>query len=138
MAGNVFDWNGFLKATQRGRGMKSVVRSAKKAYHPKAVRPLEKMAGQVSKIHKSSSVADTLHMMKYVESTNDLRHLAKVTAKHGKNTRGYLTLLGKGVLRGGKIIKKTAGFFIGLLSTLVSFIFSIIFLFPAKKKKRTV
>ncbi|MCK5917287.1 MAG: hypothetical protein KAG34_02625 [Cocleimonas sp.] len=135
MAGNVFDWNGFLKATQKGKGMKSVVRSAKKAYHPKAVRPLEKMAGQVSKIHKSSSVADTLHMMKYVESTKDLRHLAKVTAKHGKNTKGYLALLGKGVLRGGKIIKKTVGFFIGLLSTLVSFLFSVLFLFPTKKKK---
>jgi hypothetical protein len=135
MAGNVFDWNGFLKAIQQGRGMKSVVRAAKKAYHPKAIKPLEKMAGQVSMIHKSSSVADTIHMMKYVESSNDLRHLAKVTAKHGKNTRGYLKLLGKGLLRGGKIIKKTTGFFIGILSILVSFVFSIIFLFPTKKKK---
>lgn len=135
MAGNVFDWNGFLKSTQGGKGMKSLVRSAKKAYHPKAVKPLSKMAGQVSQIHKSSSVADTLHMMKYVDSTKDLRHLSKVTTKHGKNTRGYLKLLGKGLLRGGKIIKKTAGFFIGLISTLISFIFSMIFLFPTRKKK---
>ncbi len=137
MTSNVFDWNVFLKATQRGRGMKSIVRSAKKAYHPKAIKPLEKMAGQVSQIHKSSSIADTLRMMKYVNSTNDLRHLAKVTAKHGKNTRGYLKLLGKSVLRGGKILKKTAGFFIGLLNTLVSLVFSMIFLFPTKNKKST-
>ncbi|MCK5896326.1 MAG: hypothetical protein KAG20_05945 [Cocleimonas sp.] len=136
MAGNVFDWKGFVKATQSGKGMTNVMRAAKTAYHPKAVKPLGKMAGQVSQIQKSSSVADTLHMMKYVESTKDLRHLTKVTTKHGKNTRGYLLLLGKGVLRGGKILKKTTAFFIGLLGSLVSFIFSLIFLFPAKKKRK--
>jgi hypothetical protein len=136
MAGNVFDWNGFIKATKSGKGMKNLIRSAKKAYHPKAIKPLGKMAGQMSQIRKSSSVADTLQMMKYVDSTKDLRRLATVTKKHGKNTRGYLTLLGKGVLRGGKVIKKTVAFFQGLIGALVSFIFSVIFLFPSRKKKK--
>lgn len=136
MAGNVFDWSGFIKATKSGKGMKNLIRSAKKAYHPKAIKPLGKMAGQMSQIRKSSSVADTLKMMKYVDSTKDLRRLATVTKKHGKNTRGYLTLLGKGVLRGSKVIKKTVAFFQGLVGALVSFIFSVIFLFPSRKKKK--
>jgi hypothetical protein len=136
MGKNVFDWNGFIKATKSGKGMKSLVYAAKKSYHPQAVKPLGKMAGQVSQIRKSSSVADTLQMMKYVDSTKDLRHLSKVTKIHGKNTKGYLALLGKGVLRGGKILKKTTAFFIGLISSIISFIFSLIFLFPTKKKNK--
>jgi len=136
MAGNVFDWKGFIKATKSGKEMKSLVHAAKISYHPKAIEPIKKMAGQVSQIRKSSSVADTLHMMKYVESTKDLRHLSKVTKKHGKNSRGYLALLGTTMLRGGKILKKTTAFFIGIISSIVSFIFSLIFLFPTKKKKK--
>ncbi len=136
MASNVFDWNGFIKVAKSGKGMKSVVYAAKKSYHPKAIEPLKKMSGQVSQIHKSSSVADTLHMMKYVESTKDLQHLSKVTKKYGKNTRGYLALLGKTMLRGGKILKKTTAFFISLIGSIISFLFSLIFLFPSKKKKK--
>jgi hypothetical protein len=136
MAGNVFNWKGFIKATQNGKGMTNVVHAAKKAYNPQAIKPLGKMADQVSQIRKSTSVADTLHMMKYVKSTKDLGHLSKVTTKHGKNTKGYLTLLGMTVLRGGKIITKTAGFLISLVGSLISFIFSLIFLFPMKKKKK--
>jgi len=135
LAGNVFDWSGFIKVAKSRKGMKNIIRAAKTAFHPNAIKPLEKIAGQVSGIRKASSVADTLHLLKYVETTDDLRHLEKVTLKHGTKTKGYLKLLGKGMLRGGKIIKKTAGFFIGLIETLVSLIFSLIFLFPTKKKK---
>jgi hypothetical protein len=134
-ASNVFKWKGFIKATQNGKGITNVVHAAKKAYNPQAIKPLKKMAGQVSQIRKSTSVADTLQMMKYVKSTKDLQHLSKVSTKHGKNTKGYLKLLGITVLRGGKIITKTAAFIISLISSLISFIFSLIFLFPRKKKK---
>ncbi len=136
MGSNVFDWNGFLKIAKSGKGMKNLLQAAKKSYHPKAIEPLKKMAGQVSQIRKSSSVSDTLYMMKYVESTKDLRNLSKVAKKHGKNSRGYLALLGKTMFRGGKILKKTTEFFIGLISSIVSFIFSLIFLFPTKKKNK--
>ncbi|HIO93296.1 MAG TPA: hypothetical protein EYG68_10715 [Leucothrix mucor] len=135
LARNVFDWSRFIKIAKSRKGMKNIIHAAKSAYHPKAIKPLEKVASRVSAIHKSSSVADTLHLLKYVETTDDLRHLEKVAAKHGTKTKGYLKLLGKGMLRGGKIIKKTTGFFIALLETLVSLIFSLIFLFPTKKKK---
>lgn len=134
---NVFDWDAFLKISKKSKGMKSIIHAAKVSYHPKQVSPLGKVAGQVSQINKSSSVSDTLHLLKYVKSTKDLRHLEKVTIKHGVKTKGYLMLLGKGVLRGGKIIKRTASFFIGLLSSLVSLVFSLIFLFPTKKKNKT-
>lgn len=138
MGKNVFDWDGFLKVSKNSKGMKSIIRATKMAYHPRQVKPLEKVAGQVNQIKKSSSVADTLHLLKYVDSTNDLRHMEKVVIKHGAKTKGYLKLLGKGVLRGGKIIQKTTGFFIGLLGTLVSMVFSLIFLFPTKKKDKAV
>lgn len=136
MGGNVFDWNGFIKIAKSSKGMKNLLQAAKKSYHPKAVEPLRKMAEQVSEIRKSSSISDTLYMMKYVKSSKDLRNLSKVTKKHGKNSRGYLALLGKTMLHGGKILKKTTEFFIGLISSIVSFIFSLIFLFPTKKKNK--
>jgi len=135
LAAKVFDWSGFIKAAKSSKGMKNVLRAAKKAYHPKALKPLEKVAGQVGNIKKASSVADTLHLLKYVETTDDLRRVEKLTLKHGVNAKGYLKLLGKGMLRGGKIIKKTVGFFASLIGTIVSLIFSLIFLFPTKKKK---
>ncbi len=135
LAANVFDWSSFIKIAKSGKGMKNIIRAAKTAYHPKAIKPLEKVASQVSSIRKASSVADTLRLLKYVETTKDLRHLEKVAIKHGTKSKGYLKLLGKGMLRGGKIIKKTTGFFIALVETIVSLIFSFIFLFPARKKK---
>lgn len=138
LGSKVFNWDNFIKVTKSGEGMKNVLKAAKLSYHPKAIKPLSNVAGQVSQIRKSTSVSDTLHLLKYVDNTKDLRNLEKVTLKHGKKTKGYFLLLGKTVLRGGKAIKKTAAFFMGLLSSLVSFIFSLIFLFPAKKKKKKV
>ena len=136
MANNVFDWDGFIKITKSGKGMKSLVHAAKKSYHPKAVEPLKKISGQMNQIQKSSSVLDTLYMMKYIQSTKDLQRLSNLTKKYGKNTRGYLALLGKAMLRGGKILKKTTAFFISLISSILSFLFSLIFLFPTKKEKQ--
>lgn len=129
----VFDWDTFINASRQSKGMQNMVRAAKSSYNPKAVRPIERLASQVNQIQNRTSVIDTVRMMRYVESTDDLRHLQKVTLKHGKNTKGYLKLLGKSVLRGGKILKKTAQFMIWTVSTIVSAIFSLIFLFPARK-----
>lgn len=131
----VFNWRLFKQNLKQGNSYNHIHRAANTAFNPKALKPLKNSAQQLYKIKKSTNIADTLHLLRYVENSNDLRRLQKFTHKHGKRSKGYLTLLGKGVLRGSRVLKKTAGFILSALSTLLSFFFSVIFLFSYQRKQ---
>ncbi|MGK0271173.1 MAG: hypothetical protein ACI88H_001827 [Cocleimonas sp.] len=123
----VFNWRKFTRGIKQDKSISSMRRAVKIAYRPKALKPLEKIAGQVNTIRKSSSTADTLYMLKYVENTNDLRHLEKVTLKHGAKTKGIFKLLGKATIRTTRVLKRTTELLLSIISSIVSGLLSLFF-----------
>ncbi|WP_299880335.1 hypothetical protein [uncultured Cocleimonas sp.] len=124
----IFDWPAFTRLVKQDRSVNNIQRAAKRAYHPDAIQSLKKVATQVNGIRKSSSAADTLHLLKYVENTDDLRHLEKVTVKYGSQTKGMMKLVGKGALRTVKVLKRTTELLLSILSSIVSGAFSLLLL----------
>ena len=126
---NIFDWPMFLKITKQGRGLKNLRRAAKQAYHPEAVKPLKDIASRVNVIRKSSSIADTVQLLKYVDTTDDLRRLEKVSLKYGTKTKGYFKLLGKTALGAIRVLRKTSALLFSFFSSVISGLFTLLFLF---------
>lgn len=130
----VFEWNKFSNAMKTGNSLTDVRRAAKASFHPKALEPLKASAKRMDSIRKTTNTRDALHMMRYVDNTNDLRRLEKFTSKHGSLTKGYLTLLGKGILRTTRVIKKTTAFLLSVLGSIFSGLFSLLFMFSGRGK----
>lgn len=130
---NVFNWPAFTRVLKQNNSISSVRRAAKQAYHPEAIEPLKKIATQVNSIRKSSSAADTLHLLKYVDKTDDLIRLEKVTVKYGSQTKGLLKLLGKAAFRTVRVLRKTTALIVSLIFSVVSGFFSLVYMISAKK-----
>ena len=135
----VFDWKLFSRLLKEGKQsrsftqtLKQIPRAAKQAYHPNAVEPLKVIAKQVNNVRKATSVSDTLHLLKYVETTDDLRRLEKVSLKYGTQTKGIMKLLGKGALRTVRVLRKTAELLWSLISSVLAGMFSLFFLFARR------
>jgi len=127
----VFDWPLFTRSVKQAsftKTLKYIPRAAKKAYDPKAVEPLKNIARQVNSVRKSTSISDTLHLLRYVETTDDLRHLEKVSIKYGSQTKGIMKLLGKGALRTVRVLRKTSELLMSILSTVFSAMLSLFLL----------
>lgn len=129
---NVFNWPVFTQTVKQDKSINNIRRAVKTAYQPKAIKPLQKVATRVNSIRKSSSTADALYMLKYVENTDDLRHLEKITLKHGTKTKGLFKLLGKGVIRISKVLKRTTELLLSVISTVLSGLLSL-FLFISRR-----
>lgn len=129
----VFDWRSFRKSIGKNKNLTEVKQAAKVAFHPAALKPLKQMAHNLQGIRKNTSLADTLHMLKYVENSNDLRRLEKFTAKHGRLSKGLLELVGRAALRSVRVIRKTTEFVISLFATVLSGIFSLLVFFSKNK-----
>ena len=128
----VFDWRSFTGAIKKDKSIRNMSRAVKKAYKPKAMKPLNEIATKVNSIRKSSSTVDTLYMLKYVDNANELRRLEKVTVKHGAKTKGLFKLLGKGVLRTTSVLKRTVELLLSIISSIVSGLLSV-FLFIGRR-----
>lgn len=132
----VFDWPLFARSVKQAsftKTVKYIPRAAKKAYDPKAVEPLKSIARQVNSVRKSTSISDTLYLLKYVETTDDLRHLEKVSVKYGSQTKGIMKLLGKGALRTVRVLRKTSELLFSILSTAFSAMLSLFLLITGRK-----
>lgn len=129
----IFDWPAFTRLTKQNKSIVSFRRAAKHAYHPEAIKPLQVIAKRVNNIRKSSSAADTIHLLKYVETSDDLRHLEKIAIKHGSKTKGLMKLLGKGAIRTVRVLRKTTGLVLSIVASIISALFSLSFLFPQRK-----
>ena len=127
----VFDWPLFSRLLKQNRGANNIRRAARQAYHPEAIKPLKKIASQVNRIRKSTSTIDTVHLLKYVDSPNDLRKLEKISLKYGTRTKGLLKLVGKGALRTVRVLRKTTALILSLLVSAFSGLLSFFFLFRA-------
>ena len=124
----VFDWPVFTRLAKQDKSINNIRRAAKQAYHPEAIKPLKTIATQVNSIRKSSSATDTLHLLKYVEKSDDLRYLEKITVKYGSQTKGLFKLLGKGALRTVRVLRKTTALLLSIISSVISGFLSIAFL----------
>ncbi|MEE9303880.1 MAG: hypothetical protein V3U84_08840 [Thiotrichaceae bacterium] len=133
VSSKIFDWKLFKQSIKQSSHFSDIPRIAKKSFHPSALRPLQKMAKNIDNIRINTSLPDALHMLRYVENSHDLRRLEKFTVKHKHLSKGLLSLLGRGALRSVRILRKTTGFLMSLMGTVVSAIFSFLFLFSYRK-----
>ena len=132
-AQKAFDWQLFTRLSKSDASLDGIRHAATQAFNPRAMKSLSDLADQANSIRKNTSTLDTLHLLKYVENTNDLRRIEKITVKQGKYTKGIMKFLGKGALRGTKILKKSIELILSALSLLLSGILSLYFMFPARK-----
>jgi hypothetical protein len=123
---DVFDYKTFMLAARAESSLDGVSKAAVKAYHPQALKSLQQTAEQVNNIRKSSSTVDALQALKYVDNTDDLARLEKLTMKYGTETKGVLKLLGKGVIASVRVLRKSAELLISLVATTLSFIGSLL------------
>jgi hypothetical protein len=124
-ATNIFDYKAFLLATRGEKNLDKLRHAAIKAYNPKALDALSETAEQVNSIRKSTSLVDTLDILRYADSADDLRRLEKLSIKYGSETKGILKLLGKGSIRTVRVLRHATELFIAALASLVSLLASM-------------
>ncbi|PID45232.1 MAG: hypothetical protein CSB47_09630 [Proteobacteria bacterium] len=136
MAGRVFDWQQFLRMS-KSADLSSITRIAKQAFNPKAARQITALAEQANAIRKNTSIADSVQLIQYVDSVTELNRLRRVTDKFGVHSRGVFRLLGKGAIRGVKVLKVTLALLISVTSALF-FALSFIVTIGGEQKKKPV
>ncbi|WP_022952721.1 hypothetical protein [Leucothrix mucor] len=132
IAGRVFNWDAFFTQV-KGASLSSIPRIAKQMYNPQAANRLSAIAGQANDIRKSTSVADSVNLLKYVDNTQDLSRLHRVTQRYGVQTTGIFRLLGKGAVRGVKMLRLTIEL---ILSALVSLFCALMFVASIGGKRK--
>ena len=125
-ATDLFDYKTFLLSTRGEKSLDNLRQAALKAYNPKALDALSDTATQVNSIRKSTSLVDTLDILRYADSVDDLRRLEKLSVKYGTETKGILKLLGKGVLGTVRVLRHATELAIAALASLVSLLASLI------------
>ena len=135
MSKNIFDWRLFRQSIKQSNKLSDVRRVAQQSFHPRALRPLQSVAKSTNIIRVNTSLADTLHMLRYVENSDDLRRLEKFSLKHKHLSKGMLSLLGRGALRSVRVLKRTTQLLMSLLGVIVSALFSLLFLFSRKRQR---
>lgn len=123
---DVFDYKTFLLASRAEKSLDGISRAALKAYNPQAIRALRQTAEKVNNIRKASSMADALHLLKYVNNADDLAHLEKLTLRYGEATKGIMKFLGKSAITSLRILRKSAELFVSVLAAVISFIASAV------------
>lgn len=121
----VFNYPEFLRVAKQGN-ISNIRQAASKAYNPQAMDAVSSIASQANNIRKSSSLGDSLSLLKYVDNTNDLRRLEKVTVKYGIQTKGIMKLLGKSAIGFTRIMRKSAELIISAISSIFSFLSMLI------------
>ena len=129
----VFNWRMFKQSIKQDKSITNLRRAAKAAYQPRAVEPLKNIAKRVNHIGKLSSTTDAIQMLKYVETTDDLRHLEKVTLKYGTKTKGMMKLLGKGAIRTVRVLRKTTALMLSVISSVLSSLLSLFFMMSFRR-----
>ena len=104
----------------------SIKKGSKALYKSINLKPIEALLKDINKIKKNSSTIDTIRVLKYIDNEQDLRRVVKLSSKYKKNTKSVLKVLGKGALRGTKIVvKKGYKYFSTLIGLIISAIISI-------------
>ncbi|MBK8451847.1 MAG: hypothetical protein WAQ53_14990 [Thiofilum sp.] len=121
-ASSVFDTKTFLRSAKQDQTLEGITRAVNEAYQPAAVETLSELATRTNAIRQVSSLMDTVHLLQYVESADDLRRLEKLTVKYGTETKGIMKLLGKSAIGTVRVLRRTTELVLSLMSTLLSFL----------------
>ncbi len=109
------------------KNTKKSLKAIAKSVDPK---PFKSLFKELNRVRKNSSLTDSVELLKYVESEKDLQKIAKISAKYKKDTKGVFKILGKRVLRGGKMVVKLSKELIfaaiGFILSSLGFLFSIV------------
>lgn len=133
-----FNTKGFLVAIKGVRSPKKIKKIAKGFYNPKGMMKLRKTARSMNTIRKNTSFADSVHLMKYVKNTKDLRHLEKISLRYGKNTKGLFKLLGRGIIGTLRVLKYLTEFILALIYSIITFLVSSFLMFLCFRKKKKI
>ncbi|MGB1255644.1 MAG: hypothetical protein ACPG51_07255 [Thiolinea sp.] len=117
---SVFDYQGFLLALRGERSLAKVQRAAVKAYNPRAVGALADTAQRVNVIRGSTSLTDTINLLRYVENADDLRRLERVSRRYGGQTKGILKLVGKAGIGTIRVLRRSTELLVGLIAAMIS------------------
>lgn len=120
--GDVFDYKAFLLMARAEKNLDGLGKAALKAYDPQAARAIKQTAEQLNNIRRSSSTADVLHLVQYVDDAGDLSRLEKVSLKYGQETKGVMKLLGKSAIGTVRVLRKSGELLISVASALISLI----------------
>lgn len=118
----VFDYQAFLLAARAEKNLDGIGKAALKAYNPQATRAIKQTAEQVNNIRKSSSTADVLHLLQYVDNGEDLVRLEKLSFRYGTETRGIMKFLGKSAIGSVRLLRKSGELLMSIAASVVSFI----------------
>ncbi len=117
---SVFDYPSFFRAVRTEQGFDGLRRAAVRAYNPKAMNALGETARQVNNVRRSTSTLDTINLLRYVETADDLRRLEKVSGQYGSLTRGILRLAGRGAIGTVRVLRYGTELAVGLVAALIS------------------
>ena len=113
LAVRAIDWDALGSVVLRRAGADSLLT-------PSAGR-LADMAADVGRIGASTDAGDTLALLRFAESSDELATVARVAEAAGPETRGVFALLGKArAIRAAKRLTELAWLAIGLLSALAA------------------
>jgi len=63
------------------------------------IKPIKPIFKDINQIYKNTSLADSIHLLKYVDNTKDLKAVAKLGKRYKGATRGIFKVLGKNAIR---------------------------------------
>lgn len=87
------------------------------------LKPVKPLFNDISLLKANTSMTDTIALMKYVDSSQDLKTLGKISSNYKANTKGVMKVLGKSALRSGKtVVKFTTKYIMKLIGLIASFL----------------
>ena len=102
-------------------------------------KPFKTLFKQLNTIKNNTSYIDSIKLLKYANNEKDLAKIAKISAKYKANTVGVFKVLGKRVLRAGKVVVKyTSKFILNITGFLFSMVGFFITLFLGRLVRRKV
>jgi hypothetical protein len=124
-----------LKSVKLG-SIKELKASSKVIKNSVNLSHLKPVLKDLKTLENSTSLADSIHLLKYANSSKDLTKIAKVAKKYKKATRGIFKLFGKNIFRVVKAgIKWTTPLLISIAGLLLAIFAFISTLFSRAKKR---
>lgn len=115
------------------KNLKSNITSFSKTIDFKHTKELFENISLISK--NTASKFDTINLLKYVDNTEDIKKLNKISAKFGSKTKGVFKILGKNALTIGEFI---INFTFMLIAQIFSLIISLVVFIVSFKSKLMV
>jgi hypothetical protein len=89
-------------------------------------------------IRGSAGAAESVRLMRYVHSTEDLEDVARMSSRLGRKTRGVIEITGKTSLRAFRTTLKITEFILRNIIAFLSWVGSIFTLFVARFFRRAL